>query len=212
MCIGFGDKVFEELFDNQGCTNSSGSMGDAELSCCNRFDNLLREEIGHLEDIWLFSLQEPNRFDARDYLSKIVEEKLGSFSSPETSRLVSSTPFIHTCELSLGELEIDCSGMFKSSMSMAGIVYTMNQRSLTTIITDNANQLFAEKLNSSRVRVDRLLEGKFFVRLVVIPRSPSVYRMTIHDKEKMPDFLGNPIRMVKGQNYIIKIKAMKVQI
>ena len=201
--------IIEELFHEDGCGNYSEALDDIELFCCKQFKRNLVDEINNLEDVWLFSLQEPNMLLARKYLSTTFQENLGDYGKPLTKDLRSLTPFITTCQLSLGEVEIDCTDMFSPSMSMAGIVYTMNQASLKSMITNRTNQLFRKKLFNDKVmtNLDKAFKGKFYLRLVCLPIYESLNKMVIHDKETIPDFLANPILLTPNQNHIIKIKA-----
>ena len=121
---------------------------------------------------------------------------------------------IHYCELRFSNEVVNCSELFTPGPSLSGLVYSLNQAPLQTLITEEANDLYSHKLiQSSEVTKESLIPpGSFQLQAVLLPDlshglGEHNFYLSIHEREKMPDLIGNPIRLEPGNEYIIKIKA-----
>ena len=80
------DTILDMLYHKQGCINDTESLTNSELACCELVQDLLTNEENELENEWLFSLQEPNLLEARDYFTEVSSNVLGKYGEAWTGQ------------------------------------------------------------------------------------------------------------------------------
>ena len=195
------------LYAKRPCVDTSRRLRTADLNCCKKLLKMMKEEQSLLEDYWLFLRPQPSQFEGREYYSEKTVSSLGSYGRMESADMRSLHPFIQNCSLVLNDKNVDCTDMFKISTSMAGIVYTMNQNPLKNILSEDVNDLWTKKVfrNFDNEPEENIFKGKFFLKVVIMPRGFSNFRLVFHDRNNMPDFMGNPLRMKKMTKVFIKL-------
>ena len=219
-CPGYeslGEDYLTELRMGVICFDRSKNYTEEQLQCCQGISAQWMSKKEEVENLLFFTLQQPFNLLGSESFSELASGIFGEeYVEPEPEGGLDKWPLVTSCKLFFNNSETNCAELFRPSPSLSGLVYSLNGPTLSTFITESANNLYSQKLKESASSQgpkggNVIPSGQFIMEAVFTPgivnEEDGNFLLAFHDGGKMPDFMANPLRLESGKEYIIKLKA-----